>query len=129
MKSKDPKLPFLYPALFLFLLTSSLKAQQPLAQYINDGLNHNIILQQKKISLQQARQSLEIARSYFLPSVHALADYTSGQGGRSISIPIGDLLNPVYSSLNQLTESNAFQQVENVSQDFFPYNFYDAKIR
>jgi outer membrane protein TolC len=58
-----------------------------------------------------------------------LADYTSGEGGRSIAIPVGDLLNPVYASLNQMTQSDAFPQIENVSQDFFPKNFYDAKIR
>jgi outer membrane protein TolC len=35
----------------------------------------------------------------------------------------------VYSTLNQLTESDDFPQIENVNQDFFPHNFYDAKIR
>ena len=68
-------------------------------------------------------------QSYFLPSVNLLADYTSGEGGRSIGIPVGDLLNPVYASLNQMTQSDAFPQVENVNQNFFPKNFYDARIR
>jgi outer membrane protein len=58
-----------------------------------------------------------------------LADYTSGDGGRSIALPVGDLLNPVYQSLNQLTQSDAFPQIQNVEQNFFPKNFYDAKVR
>ena len=58
-----------------------------------------------------------------------MADFTSGEGGRSIALPIGDLLNPVYASLNQITQSDAFPQVENVNQNFFPKNFYDARIR
>src|SRR5688572_9843132 len=102
---------------------------QHLSDYIQDGLKSNLVLQQKNISLQQAQHSLKIAQRYFLPSVNVLADYTSGDGGRSISLPIGDLLNPVYTSLNQVTQSDAFQMVENVDQNFFPKNFYDARVR
>jgi hypothetical protein len=35
----------------------------------------------------------------------------------------------VYASLNQLTGSDEFPQIENVEQNFFPRNFYDARIR
>jgi outer membrane protein TolC len=112
------------------VLTSGiLLAQSVLDNYVEEGLKNNLVLQQKNISLQQAQQSLQIARSYFLPSVSLLTDYTSGEGGRSISIPVGDLLNPVYTSLNQMTQSDAFPQVENVEQNFFPKNFYDARVR
>ncbi|HYF68987.1 MAG TPA: TolC family protein [Ohtaekwangia sp.] len=130
MKTKPPE-NHLIGCIFVavILLSQTLKAQTPLVNYVAEGLESNIILQQKKISLQQAKQSLQIAKSYFLPSINVLADYTSGQGGRSIGIPVGDLLNPVYTSLNQLTETNSFPQIENVSQDFFPNNFYDAKVR
>lgn len=102
---------------------------QTLNTYIEEGLKSNVVLQQKRISLKQAQQSLQIARSLFLPSVNVLADYTSGKGGRSIELPIGDLLNPVYASLNQLTGSDQFKSLENVNQNFFPYNFYDARVR
>lgn len=116
-------------AALLTLFTVVLYAQPVLENYVQEGLKSNLVLQQKNLSLQQAQQSLQIARSYFLPSVTVLTDYTSGEGGRSISIPIGDLLNPVYTSLNQMTQSDAFPQVENVKQNFFPHNFYDARIR
>ena len=103
-------------AALLTLFTVVLQAQPVLENYVQEGLKSNLVLQQKNLSLQQAQQSLQIARSYFLPSVTLLTDYTSGEGGRSISIPIGDLLNPVYTSLNQMTQSDAFPQVENVKQ-------------
>ena len=104
-------------------------AQPALDQYIVQGLENNLVLKQKQICLEQARQSLQIARSYFLPSVNILGDYTSGNGGRSIELPIGDLLNPVYASLNELTDSDNFPQIKNVEQNFFPRNFYDARVR
>lgn len=113
----------------IFIIMSTSSRAQNVDNYVQEGLKSNLVLQQKNVSLQQAQQSLQIAKSYFLPSVNVLADYTSGQGGRSIALPIGDLLNPVYASLNQMTQSDAFPQVENVNQNFFPKDFYDARIR
>lgn len=104
-------------------------AQVSLDSYVHEGLRNNLVIQEKNLTLQQAQQSLQIARSYFLPSVNLLGDYTSGEGGRSIAIPVGDLLNPAYTSLNQLTGSDAFPQIENAAQNFFPKNFYDARVR
>src|SRR6478735_2508181 len=121
---------FLPIASIVFVLLSiNLPAQDVLDQYIKEGLKSNLVMQQKNLTLQQAQQSLQIARSYFMPSVNLLTDYTSGDGGRSIGIPVGDLLNPVYASLNQMTSSDAFPQIENVKQNFLPKNFYDARIR
>ena len=111
------------------ILSTALNAQRMLDDYIQEGLKSNLVLQQKTISWEQAQQSLQVARSYFLPSVNLMTDYVSGEGGRSISMPIGDLLNPVYASLNQITQSDQFPHVENVDQNFFPKNFYDARVR
>lgn len=118
------------PSLALVMCCSLLvHAQRPLDRYIEEGLGNNLVLQQRRISLTQAQMALKIARNQFLPAVQLLADYTSGDGGREISIPVGDLLNPVYQSLNQLTESSQFPQIANVSENFFPRNFYDARVR
>ena len=113
----------------LLVACSSMLSAQSLEDYVHEGLKSNLVLQQKNVSLQQAQQSLNFAKSYFLPTVNVLADYTSGEGGRNIAIPVGDLLNPVYTSLNQVTQSDAFPHVENVKQNFFPKDFYDARVR
>ena len=120
---------FIKIAIILFLvLSGTLRAQESLQGYIDEGLANNIVLKQRNIALEKAMISLKIANSYFSPTVGLLGNYTSGKGGRSISIPVGDLLNPVYSTLNQLTGSDKFPQIENVNQNFFPYNFYDARV-
>jgi outer membrane protein len=72
---------------------------------------------------------LKDAKSYFLPSVDFGASYTLAEGGRTIAFPIGDLLNPVYSTLNKLTASNSFPQIANVSEQLLPDNFYDTRFR
>ena len=114
--------------LMLALSTASM-AQKPLDKYVEIGIKNSIVLQQKNISLDKAVYSLKEANSLFFPSINLKGDYQSGEGGRQIAIPLGDMLNPVYGTLNQLTMSNSFPQISNVETNFFPKNFYDVKLR
>lgn len=115
--------------ILFFGFVSSVQAQSNIDKYIESGLKNNLVLQQKNISLDKALNSLKIANSYFFPSIDINGDYQSGEGGRSIAMPLGDMLNPVYGTLNQLTRSNSFPQIENVEAYFLPKNFYDTKLR
>src|SRR5699024_294387 len=71
---------------------------------------------------------LKIAKGMFYPEVEIEGKYLSANGGRAIDIPLGDMLNGVYSSLNQLTQTDKFPQLENRKINFLPENFYDAKL-
>ncbi|MBX2916156.1 MAG: TolC family protein [Cyclobacteriaceae bacterium] len=103
--------------------------QAPLDGYLQEGLKNNLVLQQKNIALDKALVALKIANGMFSPSLTLLGNYTTGDGGRSISFPVGDLLNPVYSTLNQITGTENFPTIENVNQNFFPRDFYDVRAR
>ena len=100
-----------------------------LEAYLKTGLENNLVLKQKNITLEQAMLSLKMANGMFAPSLTFLGNYLNGTGGRSISFPVGDLLNPVYSTLNQLTGSNQFPQIPNVNTNFLPQDFYDVRAR
>lgn len=115
--------------LLVFLAWGRAGAQNPLDDYVTEGLRNNIVLQQKNISLEKSLLALKMANGMFLPSVSLLGNFTSGDGGRSIAFPVGDLLNPVYSTLNALTGTSNFPQVENVNTNFFPREFYDVRAR
>jgi outer membrane protein len=116
--------------LFLFAVPAKLKAQQQVLDgYIKEALTNNLVLQQKNVTLEQSLLALKEARGLYLPTTWFEGQYTLAQGGRDINIPIGDLLNPVYSTLNQLTNSEKFPQVQNVSEQLLPNNFYDARIK
>ena len=113
-------------------LTASLGragAQNVLDNYIQEAFKSNQGLLQQNIQLEKSLNALKEARSLFLPNVSLLGSYTRAAGGRTIDLPIGDLFNPVYSTLNQLTKTNSFPQIENVSVLLNPDNFYDAKLR
>lgn len=119
---------FILLGYFLFY-PSDAKAQGILDLYVSEGLANNLVLKEKNIELDQSLLALKDAKSHFLPALEFGANYTLASGGRTIDFPIGDLLNPVYSTLNQLTGSTAFPQLENVSEQFLPDNFYDARFR
>jgi len=116
-------------SLFFTLRIKSIQAQKTvLDNYIDSALQNNIALQQKNISVEKAMYALKTAKSLFQPVIAIQSSYQSGEGGRSIDFPVGDLLNPVYSTLNKLTASNKFPQIQNVTTNFFPRNFYDMRL-
>ena len=50
--------------------------------------------------------ALDQARARFLPAIDLSIRYSRADGGREIGIPVGDLLNPVYGTLNSLLEAS-----------------------
>lgn len=103
-------------------------SQSKLDNYIQIGLKSNEVIKQHNFDINKSMYALQEARSLFYPTVSLNANYTKADGGRTIDIPIGDMLNPVYSTLNQITNSNAFPSLQNQSVLINPDNFYDAKI-
>ena len=113
----------------LFFLTINAYSQDGiLDNYIQLACKNSIVLQQKNISLEKAMYALKTAQSLYQPTIAFQGGYQTGEGGRAISIPVGDLMNPVYSTLNQLTASNKFPQISNSESYFLPHNFYDVKL-
>lgn len=100
-----------------------------LDRLIEEGLANNALLKQQEIDLQKGELAIKMARSYYRPQISFNASYMLAAGGRSIPFPIGDLLNPVYSTLNQLTNTNNFGHLENLEVSLIPNNFQETKIR
>jgi len=115
--------------IFIHLPTEILKAQNRLDTYIQEGIESNQSIRQQSFILEKSIYALGEAKSMFLPAVSFSTTYTKAEGGRTIDFPTGDLLNGVYSTLNQLTGSSSFPQLQNQSILLNPDNFYDAKFR
>jgi outer membrane protein TolC len=119
---------FLVLFLSALAFSSGVVAQDILERYIETGLDSNLALRQKSFDWERARLDLKRAQALFYPQAGINSQYTVAEGGRSQDIPIGDLLNSVYSTLNQLTASNRFPQVANQSIKFLPNDFQDTKM-
>lgn len=84
-----------------------------LDKYIREGFDNNLSLKQKELDYRKSIQFLNQARAQFYPNISFNARYSLTDGGRTIDFPVGDLLNPVYTTLNQLTQSQQFPQIDN----------------
>lgn len=129
MQSKLNSFKFIFLVFLLYGYPGTVKAQGVLQAYLEEALKNNIGLQNQDFAFQKSLYALKEAKGLFLPEVNLNTQYLASGGGRKIEIPVGDLLNPVYSSLNNLTGTGNFPQIENVSQTFNPNNYYDAKVR
>jgi outer membrane protein TolC len=113
----------------LLIQSNAVLAQESLNLYINQALEANESIKQQDFQFERSLYALKEAKGMFLPSVTFSTTYTKADGGRTIDFPTGDLLNQAYSTLNQLTGSNNFPQLQNQSILLNPDNFYDAKFR
>ncbi|TAF95743.1 MAG: TolC family protein [Cytophagia bacterium] len=99
-----------------------------LENYVQQGLQNSLALKQEGLEIQKALENINQARALFYPRVTFAPTYSLAAGGRRLQFPVGDLLNPVYSTLNKMTSSNAFPQIANVDELLAPNNFHDTKF-
>jgi len=97
----------------LFLVVSVLVAGPVLAaewprrpavveSLIDQAMADNLALRSQGVDVEIALARLREAQSNFQPRIDFAARYTRAEGGRTIDLPIGDLVNPAYDALNQL---------------------------
>jgi outer membrane protein TolC len=119
----------------LLIITLSANAQSDiLNNYVQQGLASNESIKQQNFQLQKSMYALKEATGLFFPSVSLEANYIDAKGGRTIDVPIGDIMNPVYQNLNQINSvlepgSPKYPTLSNVSEQLNPSNFYDTYFK
>jgi outer membrane protein TolC len=109
-----------------FLTSGAAWAQAGEAMSVEDAVNSlvadataaNLELDISAAGVAQHLAALDQARALYLPSLDLTARYTHANGGRTIEFPVGDLLNPVYATLNQLTGTSKFPTIQNQQVNF-----------
>ena len=121
----------------LFLTSLSAVQAQPkstfssaiLEDYVQEGLQNNLALKQEGLELRRVTESLNQAKALFYPRFTFNPTYSLAAGGRRLEFPVGDMLNPVYATLNKLTGAERFPtNIENVNQLLAPNNFHDTRV-
>jgi outer membrane protein TolC len=85
---------------------------------VADALGANLELDGAGAGVAQRLSALDQARALYLPALDFTGRYTRANGGRTIDFPVGDLLNPVYATLNQITGTARFPAVQNQEINF-----------
>lgn len=105
----------------------------PVDRYVQMGLRNNLALQSQEMDVDRSRLALIEAKRSFMPTVKLQARYSRARGGRTILFPAGDLLNPVYSTLNQLLSAQGagmpFPTLENEVIPFLREREQDTHVR
>lgn len=105
----------------------------PLDGLVDEALRSNLALAGQSIEVDRAAARLAEARSRFLPRIDLAAHFTVADGGRTIDVPIGDLLNGAYVTLNQYLVSQGlpprFGSVANQSIPLLRETEQETKLR
>ncbi|HEX9207592.1 MAG TPA: TolC family protein [Steroidobacteraceae bacterium] len=106
--------------------------EDSLQRIVDEALLANLQLRASGATVQQRLAALEQARARYLPAIDVAARYTVADGGRTIDIPVGDLLNPVYETLDQMLVAQGqppqFPRVSNQAIEFLRSPDQETKI-
>jgi outer membrane protein TolC len=95
---------------------------------VAEALAANLELEGSDAAVARRLAALDEARARYLPALDLNARYSRADGGRTISFPVGDLLNPVYATLNQLTGQARFPAIENAEIAFLREREQETKV-
>ena len=109
---------FLFTAAFAEPQATPGSVEEAVDGLVADALQANLELDGAGANVAQRTAALDQARALYLPSLDLSARYSRATGGRTIDFPVGDLLNPVYASLNQITGTSQFPNVPNQQINF-----------
>jgi len=106
--------------------------EEGLREVLDDALTANLELRAGAAAIQQRLAALDQARARYLPVLDVAARYSWADGGRTIEFPVGDLLNPVYATLDELLIASGqpprFPRIDNQSITFLRGNEQETKL-
>jgi len=128
-----------YLTVLLFLAKAG-PAQSVLEGYIDTALQQNLLLQQRQLDYRQQAAKLLEAKARLLPTVSIQARLSMARGGRAFTIPVGDLVNPVYDNLNAVNQLGAglsedypafptYPNINNVEENFLRRQEQETVVR
>lgn len=112
--------------------SSSRPLGEILDEYVREALQSNLALRSESLEVERNLASLDAVRARFFPELTFEARYSRAEGGREIDVPLGSLLNPIYSSLNDLLASQgrpaSFPTIDDQTIDFVREREQDTRI-
>ena len=127
MKIKNSLLLFIF--FQTFILPNGFSQSDILDNYVQEALTKNLSIQSEVLKKDKQYSKVEQAKKLWKPTVDLSASYLFAEGGRELLFPLGDLFNPVYGTLNQLTSSTNFPtNIENQQIQLTPNNYLDLQL-
>jgi outer membrane protein len=100
--------------------------------YVREALKSNLSVGEQSLIVERNFAALEAARAHFRPTLAFEARYSWSEGGRLLELPLGNLMNPVYASLNQLLAAQGkaaeFAPIQNENFNFLRAHEQDTRV-
>ncbi len=97
------------------------------AALVDQTLAANLEIARSEAEVAGRLAEIDEARARFRPSLDFTSRYTRADGGRTIDLPVGDLLNPVYAALNA-TAGTSFAPIPNQTIKFLRTTEQDTRV-
>ena len=97
------------------------------AALVDETLVANLEIARSQAEVAGRFAEIDEARARFRPSLDFTSRYTHADGGRTIDLPVGDLLNPVYAALNT-TAGTSFAPIPNQTIKFLRPTEQDTRF-
>jgi outer membrane protein TolC len=97
------------------------------AALVDQTLAANLEIARSEAEVAGRLAEIDEARARFRPSLDFTSRYTHADGGRTIDLPVGDLLNPVYAALNA-TAGTSFTPIQNQTIKFLRPTEQDTRL-
>ena len=97
------------------------------AALIDQTLAANLEIARSDAEVAGRLAEIDEARARFRPSLDFTSRYTHADGGRTIDLPVGELLNPVYAALNA-TAGTSFTPIPNQTIKFLRPTEQDTRL-
>jgi len=122
------------PVMFLFtmIFSTPVSAQEStvLDKYIEIAIQNNRALIEENLEVRQSGLETDRARGRFMPDIRFEATYDLADGGRTIDVPVGDLLNPVHTVVNDLAGENLLPtDLGTIREPILPDGFQQTRLR
>ncbi|MFC2136677.1 TolC family protein [Bacteroidota bacterium] len=126
--------------ILIFICLTSFSQEGVLDSYVKTGIENNLAIQQKQASYEKSIAILKEAKGLFFPNISINARYSVASGGRTIDIPVDEMLNPVYQNLNAINQQlfaalppemqpEEFPMLETQSINFMRPTEHETKVR
>lgn len=102
-------------------------------RYVRQAFADNLALQTQALDVSAARARLGATTGARQPRLDLVARYTVADGGRTIDVPSGDLINPAYAAINSLLSAAGkpanFPRVDNLAIPLLREREQETKLR
>jgi len=102
---------------------------QVLDGYVRTGLKCNLGLRQEAAEHESAEASVNEARAKFFPTVNLSSRYTRAAGGRSVTIPVGDFMSPLFNSLGLPVNPETVSSLNATNVTIVPTRDQETKLQ